>query len=214
MTNTHSQEPEALRTRSTNIQHWTNTPEVCPTCGDSTVSVVEIDGELLCQQLDIPFSESSVHRISNHTKANTSLPSWALKKDPLEHYEGGPPSLLVIPGPLNCVHLPSIARSSDIAGLKGDVHIDGVRLLPDRSRQVQNHSPDGFSWGYQGSGPAQLALALLLEAGASQKEAQKYHQEFKRDKIAMLPNFAFHMKGSVVLDWLTGCRAAARIFHS
>jgi len=28
---------------------------------------------------------------------------------------------------------------------------------------VRNHSPSGFEWGYGGSGPAQLALALLVE---------------------------------------------------
>ena len=29
--------------------------------------------------------------------------------------------------------------------------------------QVVNHSPDGFEWGYTGSGPAQLALAILCD---------------------------------------------------
>src|SRR5262245_55620958 len=33
-----------------------------------------------------------------------------------------------------------------------------------RSQAVFNHSPDGFAWGYGGSGPAQLALAILLDA--------------------------------------------------
>ena len=30
---------------------------------------------------------------------------------------------------------------------------------------LRNHSPDGFEWGYYGSGPAQLALALLCDYG-------------------------------------------------
>ena len=29
---------------------------------------------------------------------------------------------------------------------------------------LANHSPTGFEWGYGGSGPAQLALALLADA--------------------------------------------------
>ncbi len=29
---------------------------------------------------------------------------------------------------------------------------------------LHNHSPDGFDWGYQGSGPAQLTLALVADA--------------------------------------------------
>lgn len=40
---------------------------------------------------------------------------------------------------------------------------DGQALKADKSQKVSNHSPDGFNWGYGGSGPAQLALALLLE---------------------------------------------------
>lgn len=28
---------------------------------------------------------------------------------------------------------------------------------------VRNHSPDGFNWGYGGSGPSQLALAILID---------------------------------------------------
>ena len=44
-------------------------------------------------------------------------------------------------------------------------------LLPRRSQELRNHSPDGFAWGYEGSGPAQFALALLLEAGMSDEEA-------------------------------------------
>ena len=37
-------------------------------------------------------------------------------------------------------------------------------LHPRKSLAVYNHSPDGFAWGYGGSGPAQLALAILLRA--------------------------------------------------
>lgn len=34
--------------------------------------------------------------------------------------------------------------------------------LPPRDN-IRNHSPDGFEWGYGGSGPAQLALAILAD---------------------------------------------------
>jgi hypothetical protein len=47
----------------------------------------------------------------------------------------------------------------------GDVLVDGVKLDPKPSQKLRNHSPDGFAWGYPGSGPAQLALAILLRAG-------------------------------------------------
>ncbi len=37
-----------------------------------------------------------------------------------------------------------------------------VNLSPEPSQEIINHSPDGFNWGYGGSGPAQLALGFYL----------------------------------------------------
>jgi len=64
------------------------------------------------------------------------------------------------------------------------VLFDGVPLDPRPSQLVWNHSPDGFNWGYGGSGPAQLALAILLKVGLSDGRAARLHQEFKDDFIA------------------------------
>ena len=71
---------------------------------------------------------------------------------------------------------------------KGKVQIlvDGKELTPYASQKVWNHSPNGFEFGYSGSGPAQLALAILLAAGASPEDAVTYHQTFKREVIAGL----------------------------
>jgi hypothetical protein len=67
--------------------------------------------------------------------------------------------------------------------IEGDVtrniYLDGRLLTPMRSQAVWNHSPDGFNWGYGGSGPAQLALAILLAAGLDDQRAVKLHQAFK-----------------------------------
>ncbi len=78
----------------------------------------------------------------------------------------------------------------NIIVLKGEwltekVWLNGKRLYPGKSQRFWNHSPDGFTWGYQGSGPAQLALAVLLEL-VSQDKAVRLHQAFKRDVIAAL----------------------------
>jgi hypothetical protein len=74
------------------------------------------------------------------------------------------------------------------------------RPLPVRL-DVYNHSPDGFSWGYQGSGPAQLALAILCDA-IGKHEAVRWHQDFKRDHIARLaPDRAWTLPASVVWSW-------------
>jgi len=46
------------------------------------------------------------------------------------------------------------------------------------------HSPDGFSWGYAGSGPAQSALAILADHLDSDDEAMAMYQDFNRAVIA------------------------------
>ena len=52
------------------------------------------------------------------------------------------------------------------------------------SQKLRNHSPDGFQWGYGGSGPAQLALAILLDHFGDAARAQKYYQRFKSCSVA------------------------------
>ncbi len=47
-----------------------------------------------------------------------------------------------------------------------------------------NHSPSGLEWGYEGSGPAQLALAILADYLDNDDEAVQLHQDFKRTCIA------------------------------
>ena len=51
---------------------------------------------------------------------------------------------------------------------------------------LANHSPTGFNWGYNGSGPAQLALAILADYLGDDEKALALYQSFKRHKIAVL----------------------------
>ena len=79
-----------------------------------------------------------------------------------------------------------------------------TRLLsPSRSLRYVNHSPTGFSWGYGGSGPAQLAFALLLDATNSARIASRFYQKFKREKVA---NFSqtegFSVTNVEIVAWL------------
>ena len=67
-----------------------------------------------------------------------------------------------------------------------EVWLDDKYLSPARSQKVLNHSPDGFNWGYGGSGPAQLALAILLELEGEEKAIESY-QDFKWNFVANLP---------------------------
>jgi len=61
-----------------------------------------------------------------------------------------------------------------------------TRRIAGKSIAVKNHSPDGFAWGYGGSGPAQLALAICLDQLPTDKALACY-QAFKWKYIAMLP---------------------------
>lgn len=61
---------------------------------------------------------------------------------------------------------------------------------------VRSHSPTGFEWGYGGSGPAQLALAMLIDHFTIDRDglpwsnierAEALYQRFKFKVIARLP---------------------------
>jgi hypothetical protein len=80
------------------------------------------------------------------------------------------------------------------------VAIDGVELSPEQSQAVFNHSPDGFCWGYAGSGPSQLALALLL-IFADEDFAKANYQAFKFEVIANLKG-DFLLPVANVLEWI------------
>jgi hypothetical protein len=58
---------------------------------------------------------------------------------------------------------------------------DKVLILEDSLKHV-NHSPTGFSYGYGGSGPAQLSAAIMLELTGSVSG----HQQFKWGVISQL----------------------------
>ncbi len=62
-----------------------------------------------------------------------------------------------------------------------------TRLLdPAPSLKVRNHSSTGFNWGYGGSGPAQLALAILLDHTGDEATARHFCQDFKSDVVSCL----------------------------
>jgi len=65
------------------------------------------------------------------------------------------------------------------------VTVNGRRLNP--RLDLWNHSPTGFEWGYGGSGPAQLALAILADHLADNQQAIDLHQRFKWNVVAELP---------------------------
>lgn len=82
------------------------------------------------------------------------------------------------------------------------VEINCAPFDPERSQRVYNHSPDGFNWGYAGSGPAQLALAIMLHFCNSDL-ALKIYQRFKWDIISKLDqNKDFELTDSDIISWV------------
>lgn len=78
----------------------------------------------------------------------------------------------------------------------------GHALNPARSLKVWNHSPTGFEWGYGGSGPAQLALAILLDHTGKRQLAVDHHQAFKRNKVSQFAKDGFSITGEEIDIWL------------
>jgi hypothetical protein len=63
---------------------------------------------------------------------------------------------------------------------------------------LRNHSPNGFEWGYGGSGPAQLALAIMADYLADDDKALSLYQLFKWQVIAILPHQGWSLTSSEI----------------
>jgi hypothetical protein len=88
---------------------------------------------------------------------------------------------------------------------------ESVRPLDPRY-DVRNHSPDGSNWVYAGSGPAQLALGILLDAiPEDQDAAAGLYQHFKLHWIATLHEDAWTISRDQVLGWLARLPAQLRV---
>lgn len=90
------------------------------------------------------------------------------------------------------------------------VMVDGKELPLGPSRKIRNHSPTGFAWGYSGSGPAQLALALLLAAGVEKQDAEDLYQAFKNAHVSRWPNGQDFSVEVDIRAWVLGAQAAGR----
>lgn len=79
------------------------------------------------------------------------------------------------------------------------VTVNGRRL---RLRlDLRNHSPTGFEWGYGGSGPSQLALALLADAIGDEASLEHY-QRFKRTTVSSLPTGCWELTDTDIRRWI------------
>jgi hypothetical protein len=66
---------------------------------------------------------------------------------------------------------------------------------------LTKHPGCGFNWGYFGSGPNQLATALLSDALGHDDLAVALHQQFKDDVISQLSD-EWWLTDLDVIDWI------------
>lgn len=96
-----------------------------------------------------------------------------------------------------------IARTIKGLWQSAEVFIHDRPLPLKESLKSYPRSPLGFSWGYKGAGPAQLAYAILLDYTNDPDLALAYHHYFKDDVISKLPyGRDFELPLSYVQAWL------------
>ena len=86
----------------------------------------------------------------------------------------------------------------------------GRALVHGVAHEFRRHSPDGFEWGYGGSGPADLALNILHSATLDLDFANRHYQDYKRDVIERLPLEGGTITLQSVREWVEARYARAR----
>jgi hypothetical protein len=86
---------------------------------------------------------------------------------------------------------------------------EGVKVTVDGQalKHVCLHSPDGFEWGYGGSGPADLALSILADL-VGDDTARAFHQDFKWKFICLLPHDEWELGEAGIMEWLKQAKEA------
>lgn len=80
-------------------------------------------------------------------------------------------------------------------------HRGGISYPLAARLDLWNHSPTGFEWGYGGSGPAQLALAILADVLGDDLQAVELHQQFKWEHVAKWDGPTWKIGVDAVLRW-------------
>lgn len=81
------------------------------------------------------------------------------------------------------------SERGDVKVTVSDAHGNNPKPLPMRL-DLRRHSPTGFNWGYAGSGPAQLALALCADALGDDARALSVYQRVKGELLVNAPEHA------------------------
>ncbi len=82
----------------------------------------------------------------------------------------------------------------------GEIYIGYCLIDPADSRKIMDKSIR-FDWGHIGTGPSQLALALLAIFSSAEYSMNHFY-EFTTDVISGLPQVDFEMPIEQVQDWI------------
>ncbi len=83
-----------------------------------------------------------------------------------------------------------------------DEELTGSRTPLDPKFEWRNSSPTGFEWSYRGSGPRQLAHAILAHATGNRELVNLLSWKFMRDFIELLPRPHWIITRDEVLAWI------------
>lgn len=92
-------------------------------------------------------------------------------------------------------HRPDGAHAEVLRLRGGDTEALDPRL------DIIDHSPTGVEWGYRGSGPAQLALAILADY-YDEDTAKRLYRAFMREVVAHFEEVGFSLRGEYVEEWV------------
>ena len=79
--------------------------------------------------------------------------------------------------------------------------------LLDPQLDIRSHSPRGLEWGYMGSGPTQLSLAILVDYLGDVAQAEDLYQDFKSAVVVNLPEAEWALSNQEIAEALEVIRA-------
>ena len=71
------------------------------------------------------------------------------------------------------------------------------------------HSPDGFEWGYDGSGPTELARCILLDLTDDETRTNRIYKKFRQMMVATIRVDAWHYTEKELREALSTLEVAA-----
>jgi hypothetical protein len=95
-----------------------------------------------------------------------------------------------------------LRNPKDSFDLMISVHERNFTMVSRRLAHIIKHSPTGMEWGYMGSGPADLAYAILTDFIGCDYIVEKLYMKFKDDYVARFPRDRWEIYGYEIDAWL------------